>query len=224
MILRRILPSIALSLVLIVAVAFASSTSTLNLNINSGTLLVDIADSTNSYTTVASPSVTFSAASFSFACQSTTATFGTATQTIYVVNPDAADNGWTVTLAASSPTVVWDSAGSAAEFDFNDPTTAGCTDGGDTDTVGGQMTVDPSVATLAVGDCTSCVTTNVSLGSSSAFSEGVTNSITLLTGSSASNDVGDWEVTGIDLSQTLPAEQAAHADYSLSLTLSITAS
>lgn len=220
----HIIPSILLSILIVFGVVFASSTSTLNLNINSGTLLVDIADSTNSFATVGSPSVSFTAASFNFACQSTTGTLGTSTQIIYVVNPDAADNGWTVALAASSPTAVWDSAGSTAEFDFNDPTTSGCTDGADTDTKGGQLTVNPSVATLAIGACTACVTTNLSLGSSTAFSEGVTNSITLLTGSSSSDDIGDWKVTGISLSQTLPAEQDAKSDYSINLTLSITAS
>lgn len=222
--LRIIVSSALISIFLVFGAVFASSTSTMNLTISSGTLLVDIANSTSSYATVASPSVSFTSAPFSFACQSTTGTFGTAAQAIYIVNPDAADNGWTVTLAASSPTAVWDSAGSTAEFDFNDPTSSGCGDGGDTDTAKGQLTVNPAAATLAVGACTSCVTTNVSLGSSTAFSEGVTNSITLLTGSSSSDDIGDWKVTGVSLSQSIPAEQAAKSDYSLNLTLSITAS
>lgn len=46
-------------------------------------------------------------------------------------------------------------------MDFNDSTTSGCTDGADTDTSRGQLTLDPSVATLAVGQCTSCATTSI---------------------------------------------------------------
>jgi hypothetical protein len=51
-----------------------------------------------------------------------------------------------VTLAATSgPTSLW-SAGTP-KYDFNDPT-ASAVDGGDTDSFGGRLTVDPSVGTL----------------------------------------------------------------------------
>lgn len=48
------------------------------------------------------------AAPFSFACQTATGTFGSGSQQIYVKNPDGADNGWVVSLAASAPTAIWD--------------------------------------------------------------------------------------------------------------------
>lgn len=201
------------------AYVLASSTSNFQLTINPGTLAVDIVN--GSYATVASPSVVFSPATFSFSCGSTTGTLGTTSEQIYVQNPDAADNGWSVSIAASSTTAFWDSAGT--DMDFNDPTTSGCGDGGDTDTLKGQLTVNPSGGTIAVGNCASCVTTNVTAGSSSAFDEGSTNSITLLTGSAASDDIGDWTMQGVALTQTIPAEQPAASDYNMDMVLTIVA-
>ncbi len=198
----------------------ASATSSFTQTINPGTLTVDIVD--GSYVTVGSPSVAMNAATFSFSCQTSTGTFGTASQVIYVKNPNAAKKCWAVALAASSPTAYWNSAGT--KMDFNDPTSSGCTDGADTDSYKGQMTVDPSVGTLAVGQCASCGTSNITKGSSAAFNEGTVDSITVLTGAAGSDDIGDWKLTGVAVSQKIPAEQPAASDYSLDLTLSITAS
>lgn len=229
---RKLLGKLNIAIALTVAVAMigglgsatyvlASSTSNFTQTINAGTLAVDIVDA--SYVTVSSPTMAMAAATFSFSCQTKTGSFGTASEQIYVSNPDAADNGWTVSLAAANTTDIWDSAGT--DFDFNDPTGSGCTDGADAgDTVGGQMTVDPSGANLAVGQCASCVTTNVTKGSSAAFSEGVTDTITILTGAAASNDIGDWKLTGVSISQKIPAEQPAASDYNINMVLSIAAS
>jgi len=199
--------------------AFASPTSTFNQTINAGTLSVDIVD--GSYVSVGSPSVSMSNATFSMNCQASTGTFGTATQQIYIENPDAADNGWTVTLAASSPTDVWDSAGT--DFDFNDGAgaPAGCSDGGDTDSLAGQMTVNPSVGTLSTGQCSGCTTNNITKGSQSSYAEGVTDSITILTGAAASDDIGDWTLQGVSISQQIPSEQPAASDYSINLILTV---
>lgn len=200
---------------------YAASTSTFNQTINAGNLAIDIVD--GSYVTVGSPAITMGAVTFSFACQQATGTFGTATEQIYVTNPDAADAGWTASLAASATTDVWDSAGT--DYDFNDPTGSGCTDGGgDVDALGGQMTVDASGGTLAVGQCSACTTTNVTKGSSNAYSEGVTDSITLLTGAAGSDDIGDWTLQSVSISQWIPAEQPAAADYSIVMSLSVAAS
>ena len=225
--LRRLTVQILLIPIMIIMLAFgsvsyvyASSTSNFTQTVNAGTLAVDIVDA--SYVTVGSPSVTMDAVTFSFGCQTATGSFGSASQVIYVSNPDAADNGWTVSLAASATTAVWDSAGT--DYDFNDPTTSGCTDSGDADSVGGELTVNPNAGTLAAGQCASCVTTNVSKGSSNSFEEGVTDSITILTGAAGSNDIGDWKLTGVSLSQTVPAEQPAASDYDISMVLSILAS
>jgi len=162
--------NIAFTLVLVVLMTgglggatyvLAASTSNFTQTINPGTLSVDIVD--GSYATVGSPTMAMTTATFSFTCQTITGTFGTASQQIYVVNPDAADNGWSISLAAQTPaTDVWTS---ATPFDYNDPAGSGCTDttahAQDTDSVGGQMTVNPSAGTLAVGQCATCVTTDV---------------------------------------------------------------
>ena len=200
----------------------ASSTSNFTQTINPGTLSVDIVD--GSYATVGSPTMAMTAATFSFSCQTITGTFGTASQQIYIKNPNAANNGWSVSLAAAATTNLWASAGTP--FDFNDPTGSGCTDGTDADARGGQMTVDPSVGTLAVGQCATCATTNVTKGSSAAFSEtgSVVNSITVLTGAALSDDIGDWKLTGVSISQKIPAEQPAASDYNINMVLTVAAS
>lgn len=196
-----------------------SATSTLSQTINAGTLAVDIVDA--GYTPVGSPAVTLSAEDFSFACGSSSGTLGTATEQIYVKNPDAADGGWSLTIAASVPTAFWDGAGD--DYDFNDGDTAGCGDGADTDSLIGQMTIDASGGTLDVGACSECVITNVTKGSSSSFEEDSTDSITLLTGAIASDDIGDWTLEGVSITQTLPPELPAANDYSLGLTVTVAA-
>jgi hypothetical protein len=180
---------------------------------------VDIVNS--SYVTVGSPSVAMTAAPFSFACQTATGSFGSSTQQIYVKNPDASDTGWTIALAASAPTAFWDSTGT--DYDFNDPTTAGCADGADADSLKGQMTVDPSVGTLTAGACLSCTTTSVTKGSSSAYNQSTVDSITILTGAAGSDDIGDWKLQGVSISQKIPAEQPAASDYNINMTLTVTA-
>jgi hypothetical protein len=225
--LRQLLALFALLLLMLVRTdtVFAANSSQFNQSINAGSLATDIKDASRN--TVASPSVGFSAVSFPFTCltggSAPTGTFGTNTERIYVENPGAANNGWTLTLAATSGiTTLWQNAGSSQNYDFNDPTASGCTDSADADTRPGQLSVDPSVSTLTT-DCTSCVTTNITKGSASAYSQGVTDSITLLNAAAASDDFGRWYLTGVGVSQTIPAEQPADS-YNLNLTLTVTAS
>ncbi len=195
----------------------ASSTSNFTQTITAGSLAADIVDA--SYVTVASPTVAMNSTAFSFSCQTVTGTFGTNTERVYVTNPDAADNGWTLTLAASATTDVWDSAGT--DFDFNDASGSGCTDGADADSLGGQMTVDPSAGTLSQGSSGNG-TSGVSKGSSNAFSEGSVDSITILS-SDGTTDIGDWYITGVGISQKIPAEQPADSDYNIDMVLTATA-
>jgi hypothetical protein len=213
----------ALALLVGPLAVFASSNSTFTQVISAGVLITDIRDA--SRVTVASPAVAMSAKTFSFSCQSggsaSTGTFGTNTERIYVDNPSAANNGWTLTLAATSgATALWTDGTNT--YDFNDAGGAGCTDGGDADLSGGQMTLTPTSGTLTA-DCASCVNTNISLGSGASFVQGVTDSITLVTAAAASDDVWRGYVTGIPVSQTIPAEQAANS-YSILMALTVTAS
>ena len=198
----------------------AANTSNFQQTINGGSLSIDIVNATT-YVPVGSPGVVFPAATFSFTCQTNTATLGTATEAIYIKNPDASDTGWVASIAGSSPTAIWDSAG--VDYDFNDSSGSGCTDGADADSLGGQMTIDASVGTLAIGACASCATTNITKGSSTAFVEGTTNSITLLNAAAASSDIGDWKFTGVSVSQKIPAEQPAASDYDINMVVSIVA-
>jgi hypothetical protein len=197
--------------------ALASSISNFQQEITSGTLAIDIVDA--SYDSVSSPSVSMGSETFSFACNTSTGTFGSATEQIYVSNPDAADNGWTATLAGHNATSVWDSAGT--DMDFNDEGGGGCTDGSDDDSLAGLMYVDPSGASLAQG-ASGNGTDGVSLGSASHFNEGTTNSITIVS-SNGTTDIGDWTVQDVSISQTIPPEQPAADDYDINMMLSVQA-
>jgi hypothetical protein len=225
-------PLVAAALVVVVmggGVAYAANNSTFSQVINNGTLSTDIMDA--SRVTVASPAVGMSAKTFSFDCQAggsaSTGSFGTNTERIYVNNPDGADNGWTLAVAATSgATGRWANGGATQHIDFNDPTgsTAGCTDGADADSgagSAGQLSVNPAAGSLTT-DCASCNTTGVTLGSSSAFSQGTTDSITLINAAAGSNDVWRGYLTGVAASQTIPAETPADS-YTLNLTLTSTA-
>jgi hypothetical protein len=205
---------------------FAAGDSDFSQTINSGTLSTDIMDA--SRVTVANPGINMSAVNFSFDCQAggsaSTGSFGANSQRIYVNNPDGADNGWTLTLAATSgATTTWTDGGTN-KIDFNDVTgtTAGCSDGADADSTAGQMTVDPSVGTLTT-DCASCTNTNISKGSSSSFAQGSVDSITLLNAAASSSDIWRGYLTGVNVSQTIPAETPA-TTYTINLTLTATAS
>lgn len=193
------------------SIASASNQSTLNQAINDGSKSVDVVD--GSGVTVASPSVSFGAASFSFDTQDGTGTLGTAAQAIRAYNPTAGAT-WSVSIAASSPTALWTSGGNT--YDFND--TSGYTDGVDTDTKGGQMTINPAVGTIA--GVSGCATTNVSAGTSTSFVEGSANSIGLMTAASGAPTYCRWDLTGISLTNKIPASQPSGA-YSLSLVLTI---
>lgn len=217
---------LAIGTVGLISMSFASSNSSFGQTINAGTLSTDIQDATR--TTVANPSISMSAKSVSFDCYSggtaSTGTFGANAQRIYVSNPNAANNGWTLTLAAQAgATATWSNGGATVKYDFNDAggAPAGCGDGADADALGGQMTVDPSVGTLTA-DCGSCTTANISKGSSASFVEGTTNSITLLNAAAASHDIGRWYLTGVGVSQTIPAEQAADS-YTINMSLTVAA-
>lgn len=212
---------------LVASLAYAANTTDLSQTINAGTLATDIRDA--SRVTVAAPDVAFGATTFSFDCLSGVSRgagiFGTNTERVYVDNPGAANDGWTLALAATGgATDQWENAGVTQTYDFNDPAggTPGCTDGGDTDGIPGQLSVDPATSGAITTDCGSCATTAITLGSASAFSEGVTDSITILSAAAGSDDIGRWYLTGVDLDQTIPAEQP-NDSYTVNMTLTVTA-
>ncbi len=184
---------------------------------NNGVLNVDIVDSSGD--SVANPSLTMSALSFSFTHQTSTGTLGTSSEKIRITNTTI-NPQWTLTIAPTEgSTAFWD--GSAADYDFNDPS-PNASDGPDADSLGGQMTIDPSGATITPQP--GCSTTGLSLGSSTAFNEGSVDSITLISAGSSAATNCYWDLTNVDVSQTIPPEQAVSSDYTLNMTLTITAS
>jgi hypothetical protein len=204
---------------------YAANNSQLSHTISAGTLATDIRDA--SLNSVASPSVSMGAVQFSFSCLTGGAapagTLGTNTERLYVDNPGAAGNGWTLALAATGgPTTLWQNTGSSQNYDFNDAGSSGCSDGADADTKAGQLTVNPSVGTITA-HCATCSTANITKGSSSAYAQGSTDSITLLNAAAASDDYGRYYLTGVGLSQTIPTEQPVDS-YTLNMTLTVTAS
>lgn len=202
----------AISLAFLAGTAvYAASTPQFNQAISEGAKSVDVVDGSGN--SVASPAVSFSAANFSFSTQDTTGTLGTASEKIRALNPTSGVT-WSVTLAGNATTATWTTG--SQYYDFNDG--SGYTDGGDADSYGGQMTVDPSGGTLA--GVLGCATTNVTKGTSDSFVEGSVNSIDLMSAAAGASTFCRWDLTGVSLTQKMPAGQAA-GSYSISMTLTI---
>jgi hypothetical protein len=183
-----------------------------------GTLTSDIVDVAGA--SVPSPSLNMNAVAAGNSCQTTTGTFGVSAQKIRVTNTTATP-GWTLGVAATGGTASNWSSGTA-NYDFNDGSggTAGCGDGGDADSIAGQLSVNPSAGTITPqGGCTS---TGVSKGSSSAFSQGAIDNITLMSASGSAQTNCYWDLTGVSLSQTIPSFQAP-GTYSFNMTMTVAA-
>lgn len=198
--------AIAIGAVLIgapAAMAALTANSQLTQQINAGTLSTDIRDAAGAV--VATPSFAMSAVSLSNSQQTSTGTFGSNTQRITVDNPGGANNGWTLALNATTPgTGTWTSGANTYAYNGTAAT--------------GQLTVNPtpSVLTAATG-----ATTNITKGTAAAFSG--TTPVTLLTAAAASDDIWNGYLTGVGLSQTIPASQQGGA-YTLNMTQTVTAS
>ncbi len=182
----------------------------------SGSLEVSIID--NDENIVMFPSVLMSSTDFSFSNQMVSGVFGISSEKIRVANPTASAT-WTLSLAAEDgATALWQSGSNY--YDFNDGA-ANAEDGADDDTFGGQMTINPSGATITPES--GCSLTGVSTGSSASFEEGVLDSITLVSASSGTDTNCYWDIQDIDILQTIPAEQPV-GSYSINMTLSVIAS
>lgn len=183
--------------------AATTATSTLSQTISNGTLSTDVRDGSNAV--VGSPSFSMNSVNVSTSGQTATGTFGTASQRIAVDNPGGANNGFSLTLNATTPgTGVWDD-GASHTYAYNGNATTGV------------LTVDPSVSTWTalVG-----TTTSITKGSSTPFSG--STAITLATTSNALEDIWNGYVTGVGLSQQIPANTPA-GTYTISMTQTVTA-
>lgn len=185
-----------------------------------GGLSVDIVDSAGA--SVASPSVSFGDLGLLFNCTENTAALGAAAQKIRVTNMSA-NASWVLSVAPTAgPTAHWSNVGNSAFYDFNDTSGGqpGCADGSDSDGHIGKLRVEPTSATTSPQ--AGCSSLNLSLGANQDFTEGVTDSVNLLTAAAGSNTECYWDVTGVGLRQTIPAEQTPGA-YSIGLTVTILA-
>ena len=180
-----------------------------------GSLITDIVDSGG--VSVSSPSISMSAKSFSFSYSSSTGTFGTSSEKVRVSNMTT-NSPWTLSIAASSgSTSFWD--GVSSDYDFNDATVA-AGDGGDSDSLGGQLSIDPSVGTVTPQS--GCTNTGISTGSSSAFNEGSVDSITVTSAGGTAEYNCYWDITGNAVTQTIPGEQIP-GSYSIEMMVSVIA-
>ncbi|HET9174643.1 MAG TPA: hypothetical protein VFN56_05205 [Candidatus Saccharimonadales bacterium] len=209
---RFIAATIGLSFLLVPAAASATLTPNFTQTINAGSLTANIYGSDDA-TSVPSPTVSFPALNYSFQCQTSSATLGDSNDKVNVTNLASGINTWNIAIAPTNGTTATWTNGTNT-YKYNDPTgtVAGCTNG--------QMTVDPSVATLT-DDCNGACTANdstVSKGTSAAFVSGTTNSVTLLKDTAGTA----WEgyLTGIALTQKVPALTPS-GSYSLPMTITL---
>lgn len=193
------------SFALVAGIVFAANNATFKLTINPGSLGVDIVD--NTYTTIESPEVYFNAVSSSLDCASTTGILGTSSEQIYITNPDAADNGYTVTLGATDPiSGAWSDGTNT--FAYNNEAGSGCD--------AGQLTISNGI--ISDGKLASDSTTGiVTVGG--AFTTAV-SSVTLISASAGSADISEVVATDFLLTQQIPARTPA-SSYSLPMTLTI---
>jgi hypothetical protein len=185
------------------AYAALTATSTLSQSITNGTLSTDVRNGSN--IVVGSPSFSMAARNVSTSQQSTTGTFGDAAQRISVDNPGGANNGFSITLNATTPgTGTWTSGGNTYAYNGASASL-------------GQLTVDPQASTWTalVG-----TTTSITKGTAATFSG--STAISLATTSASLEDIWNGYVTGVGLTQTIPANTPA-GTYTISMTQTVAA-
>lgn len=176
--------------------------SNLSQDITAGPLSTSVRSETG--TVVASPSFDMGSVTVSTSRQTATGVFGSNTQRISVDNPGGANGGWTLSLNATTPgTGRWTSGGN--NYPYNGTAVAG------------RLTVNPSDGMLTSAAGTS---TGITRGTSAAFSS--STPVTVMTASAASDDIWNGYITGVSLTQTIPAAQPA-GEYMLSVTQTVAA-
>lgn len=179
---------------------------------NPGILSIDFVNSGG--TVLNNPIVPLSLRNVSTSCQTSTGSLTSLSRRLRITN--SLTNNWSVSLEASGGTASsWMRGDLLAQYDFNDPN--GCADGADSDSVGGQLTVNPGTDVLAQSGC---LVSGASPGSTAAFSEGSVDSVNLFS-SNINSQIGCYyDFPGISLSQTIPASQPA-GDYSINMTATV---
>lgn len=177
--------------------------SRLTQEITAGVATTDIRDASGNV--LSNPAFQMGGVVASTQQQTATGTFGSSSQRVTVDNPGGANGGWTLTWNATTPgTGTW--TGSEGNYAYNGATAAD-----------GQLTVTPSAGTITpvIGGAT-----GVSLGTAATFTG--TTPVTLVTATAGSADVWNGYITGVGLSQTVPAAQPV-GSYVLNMTQTLTA-
>lgn len=182
-----------------------------------GTLSADIV--TAAGVSVPTPNFTMNTTAYPYDCAVASGNMGTDSQRLRISNMTS-NATWSLSIAATGgATTLWSNGGNTQSYDYND--TAGCSDGPDNDTKAGKLQILPSAASLNAQS--GCNTSNVSLGSNQTFSEGSVDAITLASAASAANTGCYWDLTNVELRQTIPASQPT-GSYNIDLTITATAS
>jgi hypothetical protein len=185
------------------AFAALTATSQLSQQVTAGVLSTSIRDGAGAV--VASPSFAMSSAVASTSTQTTTGTFGTPAQRITVDNPTGTAT-WVLSLGATAgASGNWTNG--TATYAFNGSATTG------------QLTVNPAAATLT--PASGNTPTGITKGTSAAFT--AADPITLLTAGSTADKIWNGYITGVGLSQIIPANQPL-GTYTLDLTQTVAAS
>jgi hypothetical protein len=185
-----------------------------------GNLTLDIVDSSDA--SVGVPSYSMSNFGYNFNCSNISGSLGSATQKIRISNLTTTP-GWSASIAATSGnTELWRNVGDTEQYDFNDSSgsPSGCSDGPDLDNKAGQLTINPATGTNTPE--TGCNTSNINLGTSSAFNQSILDSLTLVSANSSADPDCIFDITGINLSQYIPEEQPI-GSYDINLTITIVA-
>lgn len=158
---------------------------------------------------IPNPVVTLSDESFSFTKQVATGALGVNNAKIRISNATS-NTQWNLSIAAENgPSSTW-SFGEES-YAFNDPSNEGSN---------GQMTINPQTSNLTPK--ANCTNAGLNKGGNFAFSQGVIDSITLLSANSEAQTHCYWDITDIQINQTIPPEQAV-GEYDINLMLSIVA-
>ena len=182
-------------------------------------LSVDLVNASN--ISISNPNLSMTANESRFICTASSGTLGSSSQKIRVDNPTSTP-GWTLNIASTGGLAsLWQNTGATRKFDFNDPTSSGCVDGPDTDLFAGSLDLDPTNMTITPGS--GCSASNINKGAQADFEESVIDAITLAAATSSADTNCFWDITAIDIVQTLPPELAAD-NYTINLTLTIVAS
>ncbi len=187
-----------------------------------GVLSVGIVN--NAGVPVVSPSISLPSTTISTNCQAVNGIFGTTSQKLRISN-ETNSPSWSLSLAATAgSSAKWQHQTEPNSYDYNDPSgsPSGCFSGSDGDMIAGRLTVKPTDPTALITPKSGCSNAGISLGSTDGFSEGVTDAITIVSASSSAPVICYWDVTGIGLTQMIPASQPA-GTYTIDMTATVLA-